>query len=172
MLNQYPAMSSTHNHYDGNEQPSEKIVARVGGNLSREELPAAVIKSRKTNLLVEDEEGVLNLCKRILENNEFNVLTAVSSQEAIRIAENHSGNIDLLLTDVMLPEMNGCDLSKMLLMNSPDHQTLFMSGYDTDIIAQYDIVEEESNFIRKPFSMKSLTKTVSEMLDIANAEQA
>ncbi|MBN2256026.1 MAG: response regulator, partial [Deltaproteobacteria bacterium] len=81
------------------------------------------------------------------------------------MAGEHSGEIRLLLTDVMMPEMNGLDLAKNLLSCCHHLKTLFMSGYTAEIIAHQGVLDEEVYFIEKPFSMKELAAKVREVLD-------
>ncbi|NTW51705.1 MAG: PAS domain S-box protein [Chlorobiaceae bacterium] len=117
-------------------------------------------------LVVEDEPEILNLCRLMLEKSGFKVMTAASPDEAIRIAEEWSGKIDLLLTDVVMPGMNGSDLSIKLLKISPGLRILFMSGYTADIIASHGVLDPAVNFIRKPFTIKALAGKVREALDM------
>jgi len=115
-------------------------------------------------LLVEDEPDILSLYKHMLQHHGYAVLSAATPTEAIRLLEAHRGEVHLLLTDVVLPEMNGCDLSKKLLLISPNLKTLFMSGYTNDIIARHGVLDEGVNFIQKPFSVKVLLATIQKML--------
>jgi CheY-like chemotaxis protein len=117
-----------------------------------------------TILVVEDEPEILNLCRLMLEKSGFKVFTASTPNEAIVIAEEMSGNIDLLLTDVVMPGMNGSDLSVKLLTISPGFRILFMSGYTADIIASHGVLDPAVNFIRKPFTIKALAAKVREVL--------
>jgi PAS domain S-box-containing protein len=117
-----------------------------------------------TILVVEDEPEILNLCRLMLEKSGFKVLSASSPKEAIMIAEKWSGKIDLLLTDVVMPGMNGSDLSVKLLTISPGFRILFMSGYTADIIASHGVLDPAVNFIRKPFTIKALAGKVREVL--------
>ena len=116
-------------------------------------------------LLVEDQPDILGMCKRILEQQGLLVIPAETPQEAILIAEKHKNGIDLLLTDVVMPEMNGCDLSNKLLITYPNLKTLFMSGYTSDIIASHGVISEDVNFIQKPFTIKALINSVHELLN-------
>ena len=120
---------------------------------------------KETILLVENEPDILNLCKLTLEKSGYSVLTASKPHDAIELAEQHKGTIKLLLTDVVLPEMNGCDLAKKLHSISPKLKTLFMSGYSTDVITCDEVLDEGANFIQKPFSLKSLIMAVEKTLD-------
>ncbi|MEI7933517.1 MAG: response regulator [Chlorobiaceae bacterium] len=120
------------------------------------ELSPPISHRKETILLVEDEPDILNICKFTLENKGYTVLHAATPGEAISIAGEQKGQIHLLLTDVVLPEMNGCDLSKKLLLLYPNLSTLFMSGYTTDIIAGNGLLEPGVNFIQKPFAINTL----------------
>ena len=125
---------------------------------------APATRGHETILIVEDESAILNLARRILERQGYNVLTASTPGEAIRLAREHSGQIHLLLTDVIMPEMNGRDLSKALLSLYPDIKRIFMSGYTASVIAHQGVLDENVNFIQKPFSFRLLTSKVREAL--------
>jgi FixJ family two-component response regulator len=83
----------------------------------------------------------------------------------MRIALDHTGKIDLLLTDVILPEMNGLDLARSLAFTHPGLRRLFMSGYTADAIAHHGVLDEGVHFIQKPFSTSTLAIKVREALD-------
>jgi len=93
------------------------------------------------------------------------VLTANSPSEAIRVAGAYAGVIHLLLTDVVMPEMNGRDLANYLLSSYPSLNRLFMSGYTADVIANHGVLNEEVHFVQKPFSIQDLAARVSEALE-------
>jgi nitrogen-specific signal transduction histidine kinase/CheY-like chemotaxis protein len=122
------------------------------------------MRGYETLLLVEDEPAVLKLTKAILEKQGYTVLAASSPGDAIRIAREHSGEINMLMTDVIMPEMNGRDLAKNLLSLYPRIKCLFTSGYTADVIAHQGILDENLYFIRKPFSMQDLAVKVREVL--------
>jgi len=119
----------------------------------------------ETVLLVEDDESILKIVKRILEKLGYAVLFAISPMEAVSLAAEHAGEINLLITDVVLPEMNGRELAERLQSLYPNLKTLFMSGYTADIIAKRGELESGVNFIEKPFSNKDLAFKVREVLD-------
>jgi nitrogen-specific signal transduction histidine kinase len=119
----------------------------------------------QTILLVEDQPAILKLCKSMLERNGYAVLTADTPSEAFSRVQNYNGTIDLLLTDVIMPEMNGSELSKQLLAVRPDLKTLFMSGYTDDVITHNTLLDNVVNFIQKPFTMKSLIAIVYKILN-------
>ena len=85
--------------------------------------------------------------------------------EAIHLAREHAGEIHLLMTDVVMPEMNGRDLAKNLLSLYPDLKRLFMSGYTANVIAHHGVLDEGVHFIQKPFSVQTLAAKVREVLD-------
>ena len=118
----------------------------------------------ETVLLVEDEPSLLKLGKTILEQLGYLVLAAGTPGEAITLAEEHAGEIQLLVTDVVMPEMNGPDLAARLHSLYPDIGILFMSGYTANMIAQRGVLEANVNFIQKPFSMQALALKVRDAL--------
>jgi PAS domain S-box-containing protein len=117
-----------------------------------------------TVLVVEDEPAILQITRTMLTRLGYQVLGAATPGEAIHLAETHSGAIHLLMTDVVMPEMNGRDLAKNLLSLYPHIKRLFMSGYTADVIAHHGVLHEGVEFIQKPFSMKELADKVREAL--------
>jgi PAS domain S-box-containing protein len=118
----------------------------------------------ETILVVEDEASILKLASRILTNLGYVVLTANSPQEAVKLAKEHDKTIDLLITDVIMPEMNGRDLADVLLALHINLKCLFMSGYTSTVIADKGVLEEGTHFIQKPFSARDLGAKVEEVL--------
>ncbi len=131
----------------------------------KKEKEPQVIRGHETILLVEDEPMILEVTGTMLEMLGYTVLAAGSPGEAIRRARQYSGRIDLLMTDVVMPEMNGLDLARKLQSAHPDIRKLFMSGYTADIIVNRGILEEDVYFLEKPFSMNSLAAKIREALD-------
>ena len=123
------------------------------------------IRGQETILLVEDEPDMLELTTRLLKMQGYTVLAACTPGEAIRLAREHAGEIHLLITDVVMPEMNGRDLAKNLLSLYPNLKRLFMSGYTANVIAHHGVLDEGVHFIQKPFSRKDLAAKVREALD-------
>lgn len=119
----------------------------------------------ETVLLVEDEEMVRHLGKRILENQGYKVIEAENGMEACRQFEKHLDEIQLLITDVVMPDINGLKLSQMLAEIKPGFKVLYMSGYTDNVIAQHGILTEVTNFIQKPFRPHELAKKVRGVLD-------
>ncbi|MEN6507335.1 MAG: PAS domain S-box protein [Smithella sp.] len=124
-----------------------------------------VFSGRETVLVVEDESAILDLIKIMLEQQGYDVRIASTPGEAIQMAEEHNGEIHLLITDVVMPEMNGRDLAKRILSLYPNIKRLFMSGYTDNMIAHHGVLDEGVCFIQKPFSRKDLTTKVREVLD-------
>jgi PAS domain S-box-containing protein len=119
----------------------------------------------ETVLIVEDEISILKLARIILERQGYSVLTAVTPGEALTLAGGHTGDIHLLITDVVMPEMNGRDLAKNLAITYPGLRVLFMSGYTANVIAHRGILDEGVHFIQKPFSSRELGAKVREALE-------
>lgn len=119
----------------------------------------------ETILLVEDEPSILRMTRMMLERMGYKVLAAGTPGGAIALAREYAGQIHLLMTDVVMPEMNGRDLAGNLLALYPDLKRLFMSGYTANLIAHHGLLAEGVNFIQKPFSREQLGKKVREALD-------
>ena len=115
-------------------------------------------------LLVEDEPTLVSIARGVLERLGYTVLTASTPSAAMRLAETHAGEIHLLLTDVVMPEMNGWDLSRRLSSLRPALKCLFMSGYTADVIALHGVPDQGVHFIPKPFSVEDLAGKVREAL--------
>ena len=120
---------------------------------------------QETILLVEDEISILQLIMMMLEHQGYTVMTASTPGEAINLAKAHPGEINLLMTDVVMPEMNGGDLARNLLSFYPNLKRLFMSGYTANVIAHQGVLEEGVLFIQKPFRNLDLAAKVREALE-------
>ena len=129
-----------------------------------EKCQVTVAEGGGTILLVEDEPAILAMITRMVERLGYNVLAASGPNDALKIAAQYRGNIHLLLTDVVMPEMNGRQLVEQVRALRPAIETLFMSGYTADIIANQGIVDESLAFIQKPFSKKELAAKLREVL--------
>lgn len=126
------------------------------------ELP--LTEATETILLVEDEPAILEITSIMLRKSGYTVLSAATPGNAIRQAREHAGEIDLLITDVVMPEMTGRDLAGSLLSLYPKLKCLFMSGYTADIIAHHGVIDQDVHFIQKPFSSIDLSRKVRETL--------
>jgi two-component system cell cycle sensor histidine kinase/response regulator CckA len=120
----------------------------------------------ETVLVVEDESALLTMEKTLLEGLGYRVLAAGTPGDAIRLVGEHAGEIRLVITDVVMPEMNGRDLAEQLQSLYSGIEFLFMSGYTADVIAHRGVLDEGVHFIQKPFSMKHLAVKVREALGI------
>ncbi len=127
--------------------------------------PPLPIRGSETILLVEDEAAVRSMLRQTLESNGYKVLEAPDGQEAINICQNYQGPIHLLLTDVIMPGMNGRELSQILSRRFPKLKVLFMSGYPDNSIVHLGTLEPPTMFLQKPFTLGTLEMKVREILD-------
>lgn len=143
--------------------------------LPRVEEPAAEISATKpvdltvggseTILLVEDSEPLRRLTQSFLKSHGFRVLAAQNGEEALQVETRHAGKIDLLLTDVVMPGMNGRALAERLLPGQPGMRVLYISGYTDSFVARHGVLEEGMVLLHKPFTEEVLIKKVREVLD-------
>lgn len=119
----------------------------------------------ETILIVEDYEEILYLAVEILEKYGYKVLKARNPDDAIMTSEQYKNDIQLLITDVVMPTMNGKDLEEKIKKQRPEIKTLFMSGYTADIIAKRGVIKPGVAFLQKPFSVESLITKVRDVLD-------
>jgi two-component system cell cycle sensor histidine kinase/response regulator CckA len=122
----------------------------------------------ETVLLVEDESAVLRLSKIVLERFGYLVLTAATPGEAIQLFDSHQGPVHLLVTDVVMPEMNGRELAARLRAEHPELKTLFVSGYSASALAPRGVLDEGVHFLQKPFSLEDLAASVRQALDASH----
>ena len=136
----------------------------AGNVLNGPAVPVEALRGVETVLVVEDQEAVRTLTKTVLEEYGYHVLEASGADEAIALVEQHPEKIHLLLTDVVLPGMNGMDLSKRLRTLRPKLKVLFTSGYPLEVIARRGVLEPEVAYLPKPLSPKTLVAKVREVL--------
>jgi DNA-binding response OmpR family regulator len=108
---------------------------------------------------------VMGMVEKILRRAGYNVLTAESGEEALEIAADHQGEIDLLLTDVVMPRMSGGNLARILRDRQPGLRVLYMSGYTEDQVGHHGRIEDGAAFLQKPFQARELAERVRTMLD-------
>jgi CheY-like chemotaxis protein len=120
-----------------------------------------------TVLVADDETGVRKLVARILRTRGYSVLEAASGAEALVVARAWHGRIHLLVTDVVMPEMNGWELATRLLSERPGLETLYMSGYAENAVAHEGGVDKKAHFLQKPFAAAALVQKIRELLDAA-----
>ncbi len=119
----------------------------------------------ETILLVEDEPAILRMTQRMMERLGYNVVSAASPHDAISIAENPSQKLDMLVTDVVMPDMNGLDLATRIKELIPSIKCVFVSGYTSDIISTHGLLNDNLVFLQKPFVLADLGKTLRSALD-------
>ena len=117
-----------------------------------------------TVLVVDDDLSVLRVAAKVLKRGGFDVLEAGSGDAALAVADEVNGEIDLLLTDVVMPSMNGRELSQALVARYPDVRVLFMSAYTEDEVILQGVRVAEVNFINKPFSVEGLREKVRQVI--------
>ncbi|MEW6266352.1 MAG: PAS domain S-box protein [Thermodesulfobacteriota bacterium] len=127
--------------------------------------PEGLLAGTETILIVEDEKQILDVGRAILEMYGYRVLAAQSPGEALVLAEKHEGDLHLLVTDVVMPIMNGRELKERLEKIKPGVKCLFMSGYTANVVVHRGVLSEGFNFIQKPFSIKELAQKVRQTLD-------
>lgn len=128
------------------------------------EIPVIPSGRGEAVLLVEDDHAVLELAGTMLENQLYRVIMSTSPSEAIRLAQEKEDSIDLMITDVVMPEMNGCDLAGIIQALQPQMKVLFMSGYSASVIAHHGVLNEGVHFIQKPFSVAEFAVKVQQAL--------
>ena len=116
-------------------------------------------------MVVEDEAVVRDLTCELLEMLGYSILSAASPHEALKIAEHYEGVIHLLLTDVILPQMDGRSLFRQLAPTRPEMKVLYVSGYTDNFIVHHGVLHPEVHFLPKPFALDSLASKIREVLD-------
>jgi CheY-like chemotaxis protein len=148
-------------HIPASDQGGEVL----GGNSPQPSgIPVASTDRQKTVLLVEDNEQVRSLVESILIREGFRLLVARDGLAGRELYASHQGGVDLLLTDVIMPGMNGRELYEELVNLQPDLKAIFMSGYTDDVLDPHGVLEEGVHFLQKPFSILTLKKMVHDVL--------
>jgi CheY-like chemotaxis protein len=168
----YGIVKQNHGFIDVSSEPGRGTTFKIylprdvgkAGPARRESAPEPLLRGQETILLVEDEPAILKMTKMMLERQNYTVLAARTPGEAIALAREHAGEIHLLVTDVVMPEMNGRDLAKNVMSLYPHVKRLFMSGHTANVIAHDSVLNEGMHFMQKPFSMKDLAVKVREAL--------
>jgi CheY-like chemotaxis protein len=136
-------------------------------------MPAPVEEAKRvgeTILLVEDEQAVRTLARRILTQRGYRVIEAANGREALEIARTQLDEIDALVTDAVMPEMGGPELAKQLHAMRPGLRTLFMSGYTDDDILRRGELQPGAAFLQKPFSTEQFARAVRDILDVPGSD--
>ena len=141
-------------------------------NKTRETAGAGSCNGAETLLLAEDDPQVRELAHSVLSRQGYTVLTSGNADMAVNVMAQHAGPIHLLLTDVIMPEINGRELSAKIAAKHPGLRVLYMSGYTADVITRRGILEKDAAFIQKPFSITDLTAKVREVLNRNTGQDA
>ena len=140
------------------------LVERVPPSGAESCAPAGT-RGSETILLVEDEPAVRAVAREALESHGYRVLEAAHGMEALAIAAAHAGPLDLLVTDIVMPQMGGRELAQRLCALRPAVRVLFMSGYTDDVIVRRGVSDATSAFLQKPFAIDAFTRKVRDILD-------
>ena len=132
---------------------------------TRDELLRDLLIGSETVMLVEDEEAVRSLASEILRSCGYTVIEAANGIDALAKFEDSGAKVELLITDIVMPEMGGRELSEQIKSDRPDIKVLFTSGYTDDAILRHGIIDEGTNFLQKPFTPNVLAQKVREVLD-------
>jgi PAS domain S-box-containing protein len=140
-------------------------VMETSESLPRSAPTIAEPRASETILLVEDSKLLAKVTRDFLEGDGYKVLTASHPRQALHLAENYHAPIHLLLTDVVMPDMNGRELAQQLLAKRSEMRVLYMSGYTNGVLSEHDFHAEETAFIEKPFSYEALSRKVRRALN-------
>jgi two-component system, cell cycle sensor histidine kinase and response regulator CckA len=137
-------------------------------NAARNESPKIVNtgdgRTKKTILLVDDEAMVRELMCAALQRQGYKVLPCSNPEEGIETSRQHCEEIDLLLTDVVMPGMNGCDMAKRIREMIPELRVVFMSGYTEHALTRNEEVDPQFEYLQKPFTLRALTLKLARVL--------
>jgi hypothetical protein len=126
---------------------------------------AATLTGSEIVLLVEDDAAVRPIARRVLERNGYTVLEAHDGRDALRVADQYRQPIQLLVTDMVMPEMSGSEVWTALKRKRPELRVLFMSGYTNDDMIRRGLLDSDSAFLQKPFTPADLARAARDVLD-------
>lgn len=129
-------------------------------------------EKQPTILVVDDIASNRTLVKEILKINDYNVLEAKDSEDAKQVSQNHPGPIHLLISDLVMPKVNGMELAKYLRPKRPEMKVLYISGYNADVNVQLEVWDDTADFLPKPFSPNGLLQKVCDLLDPSMSDKS
>jgi nitrogen-specific signal transduction histidine kinase/CheY-like chemotaxis protein len=151
---------------EGDSGPESKAKAGGKSRISESRLAtASAARGTETILLVEDQDGIRDLVGEFLRKSGYRVLSAADGNEALQMAEGQKGPIDLLLTDVVMPNLGGRELALRLTEPRPQMKVLFMSGYPDHATWSSELVDDSASVLQKPFALETLARKVRVLLD-------
>jgi CheY-like chemotaxis protein len=143
---------------------SSRVHLKIWLPCSYEDRLVTEVKNGKTVLLVEDEDFVRGVTREVLEMEGYQVLEATNADDAIALFNENDGKVDLVLTDVVMPGMNGRDLAELLANGRPALKTIYMSGYTENAVLRRGLEKDSSAYLQKPFALETLIAKVREIL--------
>ena len=146
-------------------------VGRAPEPVAAPDVPVATMRGSEVILVVEDQDEVRRLTRRMLEARGYAVLAAASGPDALQVAERHKGQIDLLVTDVVMPGMHGHELALLLEPTRPEMKVLYVSGYPDASIVHQGLLKPGLAFLQKPFGPDGLARKVREVLDARGSDR-
>jgi two-component system cell cycle sensor histidine kinase/response regulator CckA len=169
----YGIVKQSNGHIEVESQVGQGTTFRVYLPRAEAEVPTVTVPAEMTRtpegtetvLLAEDEDAVRTLLRRSLEQHGYMVLAAADGKEALRLCREHPGPIHLLLTDVVMPQLNGPDLARQVQAQHPGVRVIFLSGYADSAVLQRGLDHSEGVFVAKPFRPDTIVRLVREMLD-------
>jgi len=144
------------------------VAAAASSAETRRVSPIAAHRGSETLLVVEDEEAVRELLQEWLTGHGYRVLAASTGLEAIETSERYPGEIDVLIADVVMPQMGGPALTRRLLDERPDLKVIYVSGYADEALGDHRVLGAGAAFLQKPFTLDNLLRKVREVLDVSS----
>jgi len=126
---------------------------------------SVLLRGNETIMVIDDETNIVNMISQILTELGYHVIAATSGCEALSLSDQHAQKIDMVLTDIIMPELNGPDLVRMLRRKRPTLKALYMSGYANNAAVQIGVLKPDTAFLQKPFSSETLTHCIRKVLD-------
>ena len=126
---------------------------------------SALLRGNETIMVIDDETHIVNMVKQILAEQGYHIISATNPREALILSDQYAKPIDMLLTDIIMPELNGPDLVRMMRQKRPTLKVLYMSGYANNAATQIGVLKPNTAFLQKPFTSEILTHNIRKVLD-------